>query len=95
MNEKLIEKKLREEIKKRGGIAYKFVSPNHRGVPDRLLLLPNGKTFFAEIKTTGKRPTQLQELELRRINALGFPTYVVDDMKSLQQLLNDIDTTKQ
>ena len=38
--EKDIEKYLRDEIKKVGGIAYKFVSPGNSGVPDRLVLLP-------------------------------------------------------
>ena len=40
LKEKDIEKYLRDEIKKVGGIAYKFVSPGNSGVPDRLVLLP-------------------------------------------------------
>lgn len=39
MLEKEIEKYLREEIKKLGGIAYKFVSPGQVGVPDRICLI--------------------------------------------------------
>ena len=59
-NEKVLERKLCKAIKDMGGRAYKFVSPNQRGVPDRLCILPKGISFFVELKTTGKKPTKLQ-----------------------------------
>lgn len=40
MTEKTVEKSLCDLVKRLGGIAYKFVSPGRRGVPDRLCLLP-------------------------------------------------------
>ncbi len=43
MLEKMIEQKLRNEVKALGGRAYKFVSPGNDGVPDRLVVLPGGK----------------------------------------------------
>ena len=42
MNEKQIENKLVLAVKKLGGIAPKFVSPGFAGMPDRLILLPDG-----------------------------------------------------
>ena len=50
MLEKTIEKKLTTAVKKAGGIAPKFVSPSFAGMPDRLILLPDGKFAFAELK---------------------------------------------
>ena len=38
MRESTIEHRLVTEVKKRGGIAPKFVSPGLDGVPDRLVL---------------------------------------------------------
>ena len=33
-----------------GGKAYKFKTPNNRGVSDRVVALPNGSTWFVELK---------------------------------------------
>lgn len=46
MREKEIEKKLTLEVKKRGGLAVKFVSPGFDGMPDRIVLMPEGKMAF-------------------------------------------------
>jgi hypothetical protein len=57
MNEKQVENKLTAAVKKAGGIAPKFVSPGFAGMPDRLILLPDGHIAFAELKAPGKLPT--------------------------------------
>ena len=44
----------RLSVKEHGGIALKFTSPGFDGMPDRLILLPNGKMAFAELKSLGK-----------------------------------------
>lgn len=56
MREKDIEKKLSLMVKKAGGIAVKFVSPSFDGMPDRLVLLPDGVIAFVELKAPGKSP---------------------------------------
>ena len=71
MRESEIEKKLVSHIKKLGGIAYKFSSPNRKSVPDRLCVMPNGRAFFVETKSTGKAPTPLQHHE-QRSEPVGF-----------------------
>lgn len=58
---KTIEKKLATAVKKAGGIAPKFVSPSFAGMPDRLILLPDGKFAFAELKASGESPRPLQK----------------------------------
>ena len=90
MNEKLIEKKLREGVKKLGGIALKFSSQSYTGMPDRIILMPGGKTRFAELKTTGKKATAIQERNLEMLSGMGFEACVVDDQESLDLLLTDI-----
>ena len=42
MREKEVEAALVKAAKKRNGLALKFVSPGLSGVPDRLVLMPNG-----------------------------------------------------
>lgn len=87
MNEKLIERKLREEVRRRGGLALKFASPYHRGMPDRVVLMPGGRVAFAEIKTTGMRPTPLQEVAIEKLRQLGFVAVVVDSQKGLDEFM--------
>jgi hypothetical protein len=46
-----------------GGRAWKFKSPNQRGVADRIVCLPNGETWFIELKRPkGGRLAPLQAL---------------------------------
>ena len=87
-SEKVLERKLVDKIKKLGGHAYKFVSPNQRGVPDRLCVLSHGITVFVELKTTGKKPTKLQELCMNELRALGQECVVIDSSEALDELID-------
>lgn len=87
MLEKDIEAYLRNQVKKIGGIAYKWISPGNNGVPDRIVLLPGGKSYFVELKAPGKKPTALQEGQQGRIRALGFPVFVIDSKEQVDTLL--------
>lgn len=90
MNEKLIEKKLREKVKSLKGIAIKFFSPWLTGIPDRMILVPKGRIWFVEIKTTGKKPSPTQEKRIEMLQKLGFKTVVIDDQVSLNNFLEEI-----
>lgn len=90
MNEKLIERKLREGVKALGGLALKFSSPYHRGIPDRIILMPGGQTFFVELKTTGKKPTLLQLKAIKDLTELGFDVRVIDSQESLNIFLEEL-----
>ena len=68
--EKDIEAYLVRKVKERGGVAYKFTSPAHRGVADRVVCLP-GQTWFVEVKAPGGRLTALQTLFGREMERLG------------------------
>ena len=62
MKEKIIEKYLVQRVKDLGGSAYKFTSPAHRGVADRVVCLPNGQTWFIELKAPDGRLSELQKI---------------------------------
>lgn len=78
IREDSIEDHLVKQVKKAGGIAYKFISPGRRSVPDRLVLLPDGKVIFVECKAPGEKPTAAQLREHKKIRALGFAVWVLD-----------------
>ena len=55
----------------RGGTTYKFKSPTQRGVADRIACMPNGDTWFVEIKTDKGRLSELQKLFAADMERLG------------------------
>ena len=87
MRETAIEAYLRDEIKKLGGKAYKFVSPGNRGVPDRLVLLPGGQALFVELKAPGKESTTLQLKKQGDIRKLGFDVSVIDTKAGVDEFV--------
>jgi len=60
MLEKTIERYLKSEVKKAGGLSYKFSSPAHRGVPDQIVLIW-GNVHFVEVKSLRGKLSKLQE----------------------------------
>lgn len=90
MREKEIEQQLRIEVKKHGGIALKFTSPGFDGMPDRLVLLPNGKIAFAELKAPGKKPRTLQLARHRLLRKLGFKVFVIDSKERIGGVIDEI-----
>lgn len=69
--EKHVEAYFVKRIKALGGEAYKFVSPAHRGVADRVVCLPDGQTWFVELKTEGGRLSPLQKVFAADMARLG------------------------
>ena len=93
MLEKQIENKLTRSVKKAGGIALKFVSPGFAGIPDRLVLLPDGVCAFVELKAPGKQTRPLQTVRHRMLQKLGFKVYVIDSAEQIEGVINDIRAT--
>jgi hypothetical protein len=50
MLEKEIEKHLEWTVERMGGKSWKFTSPGRKGVADRIVCLPDGSTWFIELK---------------------------------------------
>ena len=71
MRESEVEQYLVWHVARMGGVAYKFKSVNHRGVSDRIVCLPDGQTWFVELKTKGGRLAPLQRLFAQDMERLG------------------------
>ena len=91
MREKIIEQKLVREVKQRGGIAPKFVSPGYDGMPDRLVILPKGRIAFVEVKAPGEEPRPLQASRHKLLKRLGVRVYVLDDPADIGGILDEIE----
>lgn len=79
MLEKTIEGRLRDRIRKMGGLCLKLVTPGFTGIPDRLILLPGGVVRFAETKAPGKTERRRQEYVHGQLRHLGFVVYASVD----------------
>lgn len=93
MRESTIEHRLVTEVKKRGGIAPKFVSPGLDGVPDRLVLLPQGHMAFVELKAPGQKPRPLQVKRIEQLRALGYLAYCIDQPNQIGGILDEVQST--
>ena len=90
MREKVIERKLVKAVRSKGGIAPKFVSPGFDGVPDRLVLLPDGKCGFVEVKAPGRKPRPLQMARIKLLRRLGFSVSILDDESRIPYIISEI-----
>lgn len=90
MREKDIESRLRNEIKKIDGVAFKFVSPGNNGVPDRIVLLPGGTIKFVELKRPGGKTTKIQDMQIARIKSLGFDVRVIDSVEGVDEFVKEV-----
>ena len=87
-----MERKLAEAVKAMGGIAPKFISPGFAGMPDRLVILPDGKCGFVEVKRRGEKPRPLQEARHGMLRQLGFKVYILDCAGQIEEVLHEIST---
>lgn len=84
-SEKYLERKLVERVKAIGGMCVKIHNPYYRGLPDRLIILPDGGIVWVELKTLGKKPTKLQELAHEELRKRKQVVYVIDSEAKLNE----------
>lgn len=89
MLEKYVEKFLKDEIKKLGGLCYKFVSPGNSGVPDRIVVLPD-KLFFVELKTDTGRLSALQKRQIKKLRSMGQKVRVLYGKKDVEKFISNL-----
>ena len=70
------EKLLVSEIKKRGGLCWKFVSPGNAGVPDRFVAY-RGRVCFVELKNEVGFSSELQKSRARELDRHGICCYTL------------------
>ncbi len=90
-DEKYFEKKLKIEVEKKGGYAIKFWCLTFTGMPDRLVLLPEGRIWFVELKSPGKKPSPRQKTVIALLIKLGFKVRIIDSNETLQNFLKEIE----
>lgn len=91
MKESAIEARLVREVKKRGGLCYKFTSPGSPGVPDRIVVLPGGITVYVELKTEIGRLANVQKWQIGELRKRGATVRVLKGMEQVLAFLEEVD----
>lgn len=81
--ESVLESKFRIRVTKAGALTFKFVSPGHAGVPDRIVLAPGGRIYFVEMKRKNGKLRPLQQYTIEKMRQYGFSVSVIDDEKAI------------
>jgi hypothetical protein len=90
MRESFLEQRLVREVERMDGRAPKWVSPGQRGVPDRIVILPGGRTVFVEMKAPGKPLEPLQVRWAKILGELGHRVYKIDSLESIDQFIREV-----
>ena len=90
MKESELERILVEEVRKVGGMAYKWISPGNDGVPDRIVVLPPDVICFVELKADKGRLSTQQKIQISRLRGLGADVRVVKGMSGLIEFFRSL-----
>lgn len=90
MLEKEIERRMCEMIKQRGGLTYKFTSPNNPGVPDRLVVTPDGVVWFVELKTEIGRLANIQKFQKSELEKRNANVKVIRGWDAAKDFVNEV-----
>lgn len=87
--EKVIESTVCAYAKEKGFAHFKFSSPGHWGVPDRIFFGDMETVFLIEFKRKGEKPTPAQEREAKRLTDMRHRVYLVDTISEGIEVIDD------
>lgn len=87
MKEREIEQYFIRRVREAGGLQRKFVSPGHRGVPDRIVVFDGGRVSFVELKAPGKEARDDQRREHKRLRDKGCIVHVLDSRDMVDEFI--------
>lgn len=90
MKESAVEAKLVRMVRDRGGLCYKFVSPGNPGVPDRIVITPDGKTIYAELKTEVGRLAAIQKWQISEMQKRGMDVRVLKGLPEVRAFVEEV-----
>lgn len=84
--EKRVEAALDREVRKIGGLTYKW-APTRSGLPDRIVVLPGGRIEFVELKAKGGTISDLQRSVHDQLAQRGAAVHVVWSVEQAKALV--------
>lgn len=90
MSEKEIERRMTKKVKERGGLCYKFISPDNPGVPDRIIITSDGRVIFVELKTETGRLANIQQWQICEMKKRGADVRVAKGWDAVKALIEEV-----
>lgn len=91
MRESTIEARLRKAVERAGGWCIKWVAPGITGVPDRIIIMPGDRVYFAELKAPGKTERPRQRYVQQRLRKLGCTVFSsVDSVERIDEVMQEL-----
>lgn len=91
MREVTVEEHLIDGVRARRGLCIKFL-PSVAGVPDRIVFLPVGRIYLAELKAPKGRLRPDQRVMHKRLAERGVPVAVLSSKEEVDDWLDSLDT---
>ena len=95
VRERDVEKYLVKEMYKLGYDCIKFVPDQLPGMPDRMVLLHDGRVLWVELKTDGGRLSEMQKYRHVWLRNLGHEVCVVWNKEQVDALADMINAGKE
>jgi len=93
-SEKSVEKYFKEQIEFHlGGKAFKFTSPGTRGMPDRIVFLPDGYCLLVELKKPKSATRKAQQMIHKMLNRMGHQVFVVNSKEAVDKFIDFLITS--
>jgi hypothetical protein len=90
MTEIQIENKMVRMVRDRGGLCYKFTSPGNPGVPDRIVITPDGRTIYVELKTSVGRLAEIQRWQIEEMRKRGADVRVLHGWPAVKNFVEEV-----
>lgn len=81
-----VEAYLTKIVKGIGGLSYKW-APTRSGLPDRILVMPQGTVTFVEVKAENGVISDLQKIEHEKLALRGVTVEIVWDKSGVDSLV--------
>lgn len=82
--ESKLQGKIIAKLKADGWLVNKLITMSHSGWPD-IIALKSGITMFVEVKSKGKKPSDLQAYCIKQLNDSGVIAFYADSMEMFSQ----------
>lgn len=87
--ENKVETYLDEQVKLHGGTTRKMLPYLHVGLPDRLVILPNG-VFLVEVKAPHGEHSEMQLREVKRLNKIRECAFIIYGRKGVDEFISKV-----
>ena len=93
MREREVEAYLTKKLKAIGLDCVKFIPDGCVGMPDRLIILPDRRVLWCELKTKGGHLSEMQRYRHHQLEELGHEVVTVWDIPQADELVERLAET--